>query len=97
MNLHPVRKNESAAEATGLAWWLLGKLRGARKHEPRLTLIERISLAPKQTLALVEAEGRRFLVASAADGASAFYPLEGGRAAGTRRAGIRGIGARVSW
>jgi hypothetical protein len=92
VNLQRVRKNESSYEAAGLAHWLLARLRGARKAEPRLALVERISLAPRQTLALVEAEGRRFLIASSGDGAPAFYPLEGGRA---KKA--HGGRARASW
>gem|GEM_PF-5541396 len=79
MNLHRVRKTGSNTGPGGLAWWLLGKLRGARSAEPRLTLVERISIAPRQTLALVEVEGQRFLVASSAEGASSFYPLQGNR------------------
>jgi hypothetical protein len=34
--------------------------RQAARAEPRLALLERIALAPRQSLALVEAEGRRF-------------------------------------
>jgi flagellar biogenesis protein FliO len=60
----------------GLGAWLLEKLRGRRRREPRLALLERISLAPRQSLALVEAEGRRILVATSAEGAPAFYPLD---------------------
>jgi hypothetical protein len=51
---------------------------------PRLRLVERIALAPRQSLALVEAEGRRFLVATSAEGGPAFYALDeraGGKAA----------------
>jgi flagellar biogenesis protein FliO len=60
----------------GLAGWLLGKLRRAHRPRPRLALVERITLAPRQSLSLIEAEGRRLLVATSADGASAFYPLD---------------------
>jgi hypothetical protein len=42
---------------------------------PRLALLERIALAPRQSLALVEADGHRFLVATSAEGAAAFFPL----------------------
>jgi len=76
----------------GLAGWLLAKLQGRARRQPRLEVIERISLAPRQTLALVEAEGRRFLVACSADSTPAFYPM-GGRA--TRSASTRM--ARISW
>ena len=61
----------------------LGKGEDARR---RLALIERIALAPRQSLALVEAEGRRILVAVSAEGGPAFYALdEGMRAAQARQ------------
>jgi flagellar biogenesis protein FliO len=70
----------------GLAGWLLGRLRAAPRPRPRLALLERIALAPRQSLALVEAEGRRFLVATSPEGAPAFYALdEQARPAGPRR------------
>jgi hypothetical protein len=78
-----------AAPGNGLAGWLLGRLHGRRRPEPRLTLLERITLAPRQSLALVEAEGRRFLVATSADGGPAFYALD----SEARPAAAR----RVSW
>jgi len=60
----------------GLGAWLLDRLRGRRRPAPRLALLERISLAPRQSLALIEAEGRRILVATSAEGGPAFYPLD---------------------
>ena len=67
--------------------------------EPRLALVERITLAPRQSLALIEAEGRRILVATSAEGGPAFYPLDEsvsrGAHAGTNRA-LHGR-PRVSW
>jgi len=78
---------------SGLAGWLIEKLRSSRRAQPRLALLERITLAPRQSLALVEAEGRRFLVATSPEGSPAFYAL-GGRA---RIAGSKGPSARVSW
>ena len=65
------------APDAGLAGWLLDRLRGVHRPRPRLELVERIALAPRQSLALVEAEGRRFLVATSPEGAPAFYPLDG--------------------
>jgi hypothetical protein len=67
-----------AAPGSGLAGWLLDRLRRTRSPRPRLALLERIALAPRQSLALVEAEGRRFLVATSPEGAPAFYALDGG-------------------
>jgi flagellar biogenesis protein FliO len=75
----------------GLAGWLLGRLRGGGRQRARLELLERIALAPRQSLALVEAEGRRFLVATSHEGAPAFYALDE-RARPPARAA-----ARVSW
>jgi hypothetical protein len=74
-----------------LAGQLLSRLSRARRSQPRLELLERISLAPRQSLALVEAEGRRFLIATSADGGPAFYALDRGAEASSRRA------PRVSW
>jgi hypothetical protein len=71
------REGSIMAPGAGLAGWLLDRLRGARRPRPRLELLERIALAPRQSLALIEAEGRRFLVATSPEGAPAFYPLDG--------------------
>ena len=56
-------------------------------------MLERIALAPRQSLSLVEAEGRRFLIATSAEGAPAFFALdERARPASNAR-----TAARVSW
>jgi flagellar biogenesis protein FliO len=64
----------------GWAGWLLARLRDSLRRSPRprphLALVERIPLAPRQSLALVEAEGRRLLVATSAEGCPVFYPLD---------------------
>lgn len=97
-----------AARLGGIAGWLLGRLldrlRGTQKPAPRLQLVERITLGPRQTLALVEAEGQRVLVATSPEGAPAFYAIDRamsvgfGRAAapGRARARIR-ASMRASW
>ena len=77
--------------AGGWTGWLLDAIRGRRGRRPRLKLVERIALAPRQTLALVEAEGRRFLVAASAEGAPSFYPLDE-RAAGAGWSAVRAQG-----
>jgi flagellar biogenesis protein FliO len=66
----------SGTEAGGLAGWLLDKLRRGTRPQPRLALLERIALAPRQSLALVEADGRRLLVATSPEGAPVFYALD---------------------
>ena len=56
--------------------------------------LDKISLAPRQTLCLVEAEGRRFLVANSPQCAPAFYPLESRE---FRTPNARVNGRRASW
>ena len=87
--------NTAVNKVGGLAAWLLARLHRNFRPRPSLALLERITLAPRQSLALVEAEGRRFLIATSAEGAPAFYALD-------ERAGIRGrlpavSRTRVSW
>jgi len=72
----------------GLARWLLSRLRREPKPRPRLSLLERIPLSPRQFIVLIEAEGRKFLVATSQEGAPSFFPLDSAAEAGTlRRAG----------
>ena len=96
-------RGESPLAAGGVAARLLTMLGRGGKARPRLRLLERISLAPRQSLALVEAEGRRLLVATSADGAPCFYPLDERSAEPSRRrpvpqpARAAGGHGRVSW
>jgi flagellar biogenesis protein FliO len=90
-----VKKMKSAfttAPSGVLVGWLLRRLRVEPRPQPRLALLERIALAPRQSLALVEAEGRRFLVATSPQDAPVFYPLD-------EHVRLRSAGAstRVSW
>jgi hypothetical protein len=92
--------NTPKTPGTGLAGWLLSRMRHSTQPEPRLALLERIALAPKQSLALVEAEGRRFLLATSAEGAAVFYALDEHVHPGNRGRLVRGravSAARVSW
>ena len=77
----------------GLAGWLLDRFRPQARPRPSLALLERITIAPRQSLALVEADGRRFLIATSAEGAPAFHPLEE-RTVRPRR---NSATTRVSW
>ena len=80
----------------GWAGWFMKKLgRTATGRRARLELVERIQLAPRQSLALVEADGRRFLVASSAEGSPVFYPVGG--EAQLRRPVAAARRARTSW
>jgi flagellar biogenesis protein FliO len=62
--------------AGGAMSWLLHHLGAATRPHARLAVVERVALAPRQSLVLVEAEGRRLLVAMSAEGAAAFYALD---------------------
>jgi len=105
MNLGTETKRPGTERAAigGVAGWLLGRLRARSAKPPRLALVERITLAPRQSLSLVEAEGRRFLVATSVEGAPAFYALdERARSGGVTRPSVTRPGAnrqtaRVSW
>lgn len=104
------RARGGAREIAGAAWeevggpggwagWLLAKWHSRQRAEPRLALVERITLAPRQSLALIEAEGRRILVATSPEGGPAFYPLDE-RARSRLFAGANGAGhgrPRSSW
>jgi flagellar biogenesis protein FliO len=60
----------------GLTGWLLRCWRRSTAHPARLALIERIALGPKHSVALIEAEGVRLLVAISTDGAPVFFSLQ---------------------
>jgi hypothetical protein len=85
--------------AGGLTGWLLKRLRGEGRPRPQLAILERIALAPRQSLALIEASGQRLLVATSADGTPAFYPVGGcaARATGQGKPTDRVSRRRVSW
>ncbi len=63
--------------AHGLVRWLLNWRTHKPRPRPRLAVIERIALAPRHSLALIEADGLILLVTVSQDGASAFYALNG--------------------
>lgn len=60
---------------SGFAGWLKRYWHRTQLRPARLKLVERIALSPKHSLALVEADGVRLLVATSADGAPAFFRL----------------------
>ena len=91
-----LEKWKNPAAVKRVAGWILGRLRHAQRADDRLKLIQRIQVAPKQGLALVEVEGRRLLLATGSDGAPAFFPLEHPPLAGPVRAS-RMSGRRISW
>ena len=61
---------------SGIVGWLLGRFHGAERPRPVLTVLERVTLAPRQSLTLIEAEGRKILVATSPECAPTFFPLE---------------------
>jgi hypothetical protein len=81
----------------GLTGWLLARLQGKSRPRPQLAVLERITLAPRQSLTLIEASGHRLLVATSADGTPAFYAV-GGRERPTAAPGPERVSRRrVSW
>lgn len=87
-----------AEKGTGtLAGWLLRRLGSSARPKPRLALLERITLGPRQTLSMVEADGKRLLVATSPEGAAAFYPLDEPQSRALPSAGARPRVARTSW
>jgi hypothetical protein len=56
-----------------------------------MELLERIALGPRQNLAMVEADGRRFLIATSGESGPVFLALDVER----RSSAIRPL--RVSW
>lgn len=90
------RQTAEKPAISGWVGWLLRKLRRAgTSRRARLELLERIQLAPRQSLALVEADGRRFLVATSAEGSPAFLPIDGTGRLRTQ-ASVSRV-ARISW
>ena len=89
----------ATGRANGWAGWLLARWHSRQRAEPRLALLERITLAPRQSLALIEAEGRRILVATSAEGGPAFYPLDENLSRGAHAGASRALHGRprVSW
>jgi len=65
----------NSLSTNGMVSWLLNRMRHRPRPQPRLAVLERIALAPRHSLALVEAEGRKLLVATSPDGAPVFYAL----------------------
>lgn len=93
------RTQAHASVIAGWAGWLLQRIGRQGKPEVRLRLVQRIAIAPRQSLSLVEVEGRRILLATGADGAPAFYPLddlaEGGGSRDRSKPGRRS--RRIAW
>ncbi len=68
--------NEMAKRIGGWAGWLIARFDRRNQRQAELELLERIVLGPRQSLALVDAAGRRVLVAFSAEGGPVFYPLD---------------------
>jgi flagellar biogenesis protein FliO len=91
----PGHEGQIGGVAGWLLGWLMARLRARERAKPRLALVERIALAPRQSLALVEAEGRRILVATSAEGRPAFHVLDERECMASKFCAHRS--SRVSW
>ena len=93
------KRADPHGEEGGLAVWLLALLRRrvllgrmrCHGNKPRMELVERIALGPRQNLALVEADGRRILIATSGEGGPVFHALDRAQNPPAARQ------ARVSW
>jgi len=71
---HPARRLGNRL-GSGLAEWLLRRIDASSAPAPHLSVLARIALSPRQSVALVEAEGVHLLVGTSADGPPCFFPL----------------------
>jgi len=60
----------------GIAAWMLRHFHPGKRPPPRLKILERVTLAPRQSLTLIEAEGRTLLVATSPDCAPTFLSVD---------------------
>ncbi len=58
-------RNQRVLTALLKAWRWLSKSRGARKDMARLLVVDRVSVGEKNAVAVVQVDGRRFLVGAA--------------------------------
>lgn len=65
-----------ARQNGGWVGWVLARLSRESRPQRRLSLLERVSLGPRQSLSLVDVDGRRFLIATGPDGPPAFQALD---------------------
>jgi hypothetical protein len=73
---HPARRMAGRL-GSGLVAWMSRHLHAAAAPPPQLSILARIALGPRQSLALVEAEGVHVLVGTSADGPPSFFSLTG--------------------
>jgi hypothetical protein len=76
VELRSTTPDKDQQKRPGMAAWLAGCFRHRALNEHRLTMVEKINLAPHQTVTLIEADGQRLLVATSGDGTPSFYPLK---------------------
>jgi flagellar biogenesis protein FliO len=91
-----IEATRKAPKVGGLAGWLFARLSSRSRPQPQLVVRERITLAPRQTLSLVEADGRRLLIATSPEGTPAFYALDE-TARSVRPSQSSKNSARTSW
>jgi flagellar biogenesis protein FliO len=66
----------------GLLWWMRGRglaMPGRARARRRLEVIERLALAPQQSLHLVRLDGNTFLVACSPSGCTLLQAIEAER------------------
>jgi len=71
-----IERRPSAAPSGGLLSRALGWLNGRYTSPKRLRVVETIALGDKRMVAVIQAEGRRFLVGGGPSGVSLLTPLD---------------------
>jgi flagellar biogenesis protein FliO len=76
MNAHERnREGRPALRWRGVTAWLFERIHRRAGGRSRLAVVEKICLAPRQTLTLVEVDGERVLVGLSREGSPQFYRL----------------------
>jgi len=88
---------KEARKPGGLAGWLSQCLRPHTRTRPALVLLDRLTLAPRQTVSLIEADGKRLLIATSQTGNPAFYALDDHASRIPGSLAARNRTARISW
>ncbi len=73
---------DTEAAVRGSAGRLAGRIFELFRRKPaasRLALLERMGIAPRQSLVLVEADGHKLLIGLSAEAAPTFFSLDAGR------------------
>lgn len=72
-------RSDFSLRGRGLGAWLMSRFRSRCNATARLRMLENIRITPRLSVALIEADGERFLVATSDTGGPVFLPLSKAR------------------